>query len=60
MDNPQVSMITIEPTHDTSVLQIVKENKKGKDVRNPKCIIAYNFAAKGVDYSNEMSSYSSG
>jgi len=34
-----------------------KHNRKGYEVFKPKCIIDYNKAKKGVDYSDQMSSY---
>lgn len=36
-----------------------KKNRQGEDILKPKSVIDYNKSKKGVDYSDQMSSYHS-
>ncbi|XP_045467004.1 piggyBac transposable element-derived protein 4-like [Harmonia axyridis] len=59
MDKRPVLMISSVSDHNTKVFPVGKKNRKGEDVLKPKCITDYNAAKKGVDYSDQMSSYHS-
>ena len=49
-------MLTTVPEH-TAELSITRDKKNGRDVMKPQCVFDYNDAKKGVDYSDQMSSY---
>ncbi|KAJ8938640.1 hypothetical protein NQ318_015939 [Aromia moschata] len=57
VDKRPVLMITLDPSHKTDLIETGKCNKKGVKIKKPKCILDYNIAMKGVDLSDQMSSY---
>lgn len=59
IDKRPVLMLTTDPTHTSAVQETGKKSRKGEDIAKPKCVIDYNKAKKGVDYSDQMSSYHS-
>jgi hypothetical protein len=56
MDKRPVLMLTTKDQHSTDLLATGKTNKAGP-VLKPQCVIEYNNAKKGVDYSDQMSNY---
>lgn len=50
-------MISSVPHHTDQVISTGSKNRNGEDVCKPPAIIAYNKAKKGVDISDQMSSY---
>lgn len=57
-DKRQVSMITSCKTHKASLVDTGKINKKTNEmIKKPLCILTYNDNKKGIDYSDQMSSY---
>lgn len=59
LDKRPVCMLTTDPTHDLTMAATGRLTRTGEDVLKPKCVIAYNKAKKGVDLSDQMSSYHS-
>ncbi|CAH1994114.1 unnamed protein product [Acanthoscelides obtectus] len=59
VDKRPVLMLTTNPTHISTVEATGKKSRKGEDIVKPKCVTDYNKAKKGVDYSDQMSSYHS-
>ncbi|XP_066252466.1 piggyBac transposable element-derived protein 4-like [Euwallacea similis] len=59
VDKRPVMMITSDPSYDATVISTGQRNRIGFEILKPKCIIDYNKAKKGVDYSDQMSSYHS-
>ena len=57
VDKRPVLMITTDPTHDNTLISIGRLNRNSEEICKPKCVIDYNKAKKGVDYSDQMSSY---
>nr|CAI5856096.1 unnamed protein product [Callosobruchus analis] len=57
VDQRPVMMITSDPSHDANVIDSGKKNRKGDAVKKPKCVLDYIKAKKGVDISDQMSSY---
>nr|CAI5869071.1 unnamed protein product [Callosobruchus analis] len=57
VDKRPVMMITSDPSHDANLIDSGKKNSKGDAVQKPKCVLDYNKAKKGVDISDQMSSY---
>nr|CAI5837936.1 unnamed protein product [Callosobruchus analis] len=57
VDKRPVMMITSDPSHDANLIDSGKKNRKGDAVKKPKCVLDYNKAKKGVDISDQMSSY---
>jgi hypothetical protein len=58
-DKRSVLMLTTVPTHDASLADTGKLTRTGEAIKKPECVISYNKAKKGVDYSDQMSSYHS-
>lgn len=56
-DKRPILMITNKKDHGISLQDTGKKNRKSEPVLKPKCIIDYNKAKKGVDLSDQMSSY---
>ena len=57
-DKRDVFMLTIDPIHDTAELLVSgARNRNGVEKRKPQCILYYNTAKKGVDYSDQMCAY---
>ncbi|XP_072384123.1 uncharacterized protein [Diabrotica undecimpunctata] len=58
MDKRPVLMICTIPEHDAALTDTgKKKNRKNESVMNPSCVIHYYKAKKGVDVSDQMSSY---
>lgn len=57
VDKRPVLMITSDPRHTSALLKTGKHNRSGEEIHKPKCVIDYNMAKKGVDLSDQMSSY---
>lgn len=57
VDKRAVLMISTVPDHKDNLLPTGKKNRKGEDVIKPAAVLAYNKAKKGVDMSDQMSSY---
>ena len=57
IDKRPVLMITSDPSHTSSLLKNRKNNRNSEEILKPKCVIDYNKAKKGVDFSGQMSSY---
>lgn len=57
MDKRPVLMISSDPSHDSLLIRTDKRNRNGEDILKPKCVLDYNRAKKGVDFSDQMSSY---
>ncbi|KAG8238020.1 hypothetical protein J437_LFUL014988 [Ladona fulva] len=56
-DKRPVLMISSNPELAENVVPSTSKNKKGEIVMKPKSVLAYNKAKKGVDVSDQMSSY---
>ncbi|XP_046677563.1 piggyBac transposable element-derived protein 4-like [Homalodisca vitripennis] len=56
-DKRPVLMITTRPEDVSTLVASKKTTKKGEVVMKPSCVMAYNAAKKGVDFSDQMSSY---
>lgn len=57
VDKRPVLMITSDPRHEAILDNTRKKNRKGEIIRKPRCVLDYNKAKKGVDMSDQMSSY---
>lgn len=57
MDKRQVLMITTVPSHSDKLIPTGRKNRKGEEILKPSPVIYYNKAKKGVDMSDQMSSY---
>nr|CAI5841851.1 unnamed protein product [Callosobruchus analis] len=57
VDKRPVMMITSDPSHDANLIDSGKKNKNEDAVKKPKCVLDYNKTKKGVDISDQMSSY---
>lgn len=57
VDKRDVLMISTVPGHTDTLQNTGKKNRKGEDVLKPPSVICYNKAKKGVDVSDQMSSY---
>ncbi|GLV46243.1 hypothetical protein CBL_12320 [Carabus blaptoides fortunei] len=57
VDKRPVLMLTTDPEHTTNLISTGKKSRSGEDIVKPKAVIDYNKAKKGVDYSDQMSSY---
>lgn len=57
VDKRPVLMLTTDPSHTAVTEETGKQNRKGDAVAKPRCVTDYNKAKKGVDYSDQMSSY---
>lgn len=58
-DKRPVLMLTTVPAHDDSLVDTGKTSRSGENIKKPECVISYNKAKKGVDFSDQMSSYHS-
>lgn len=58
-DKRQVLMLTTIPSHNETLVNSGKKTKSGEPLKKPGCVIDYNKAKKGVDISDQMSSYHS-
>lgn len=56
MDKRDVLMLTTVPEHTTEKKKAGKRNPE-REVGKPQCVLDYNDAKKGVDYSDQMASY---
>lgn len=57
VDKRPVYMISSDPSHEGVVIDTGKRNTKGEAIKKPKSILDYNKAKKGVDLSDQMSTY---
>lgn len=57
MDKRPVMMLSTDATHTAECVATGKRTRQGDDVLKPKVITDYNRAKKGVDFSDQMSSY---
>lgn len=55
-DKKTVLMMSTVERHDLKLIETGK-NRKGTPVKKPQCVLDYNRAKKGVDFSDQMSSY---
>ena len=55
VDKRPVFMISSDQNHTSSLLKTRKNNRNGEEILKPKCVIDYNMAKEGVDFSNQMS-----
>ncbi|CAH1973230.1 unnamed protein product [Acanthoscelides obtectus] len=53
LDKRPVFMITTHPAHNATL----EKKRKEEDILKPQCVIDYNLAKNGVDFSDQMSSY---
>ncbi|KAI4455792.1 piggybac transposable element-derived protein 4 [Holotrichia oblita] len=56
-DKRPVLMLSTDSSHDSTLQETGKFNRKAESVKKPKCVIDYNMAKKGVDVSDQMASY---
>ncbi|KAF2353273.1 PiggyBac transposable element-derived protein [Trinorchestia longiramus] len=56
-DKRNVFMISTVPEHDGSLVPSGKTNRNGEELKKPQCVLDYNNAKKGVDVSDQMTSY---
>lgn len=57
-DKRQVLMITTCKNHNTVLVNTGKKTRvTNEDIRKPSCVLLYNENKKGIDYSDQMSSY---
>lgn len=59
MDKRPVLMLSTDPSHTTDLVPSGKRTRQGDFILKPKVVIDYNKAKKGVDYSDQMTSYHS-
>ncbi|VEN43200.1 unnamed protein product [Callosobruchus maculatus] len=59
VDKRPVTMVSTIPVHNATLTNTGKTNRKGDEVFKPQCVLDYNQAKKGVDLSDQMSSYHS-
>ncbi|XP_018573042.1 piggyBac transposable element-derived protein 4 [Anoplophora glabripennis] len=57
MDKRPVMMITSNPLHTDKLVETGKKNRNKDTVKKPQAVLDYNNAKKGVDLSDQMSSY---
>ncbi|CAH2000212.1 unnamed protein product [Acanthoscelides obtectus] len=57
LDKRPVLMISTCPSHQAELKATGKKTRKGEDTFKPQAVIDYNNAKKGVDISEQMSSY---
>ncbi|KAG5882253.1 hypothetical protein JTB14_014950 [Gonioctena quinquepunctata] len=55
-DKKSVCMLSTREDHNDTLIDTAKV-RNGESVQKPKCVVDYNKAKKGVDYSDQMSSY---
>jgi hypothetical protein len=53
-------ILSTVPEHDGSLVLSGKTNRNGEEVQKPQCVLDYNNAKKGVDVSDQMTSYYTG
>lgn len=56
-DKRNVTMVSSSPNHDSTLVNSGKINRKNEPILKPMCVLDYNSVKKGVDYSDQMSSY---
>lgn len=56
-DKRDVLMVSTRPEESERLVNTGKRNKQGNFIMKPSSVIAYNKAKKGVDFSDQMSSY---
>ncbi|KAF2367685.1 PiggyBac transposable element-derived protein [Trinorchestia longiramus] len=56
-DKRNVFMISTVLEHDGSLVLSGKTNRNGEELKKPQCVLDYNNAKKGVDVSDQMTSY---
>lgn len=56
-DKRDVLMISTDKNHDKTLKDTGAHNRNGVMIKKPQAVIDYNFAKKGVDVSDQMSSY---
>ena len=57
MDKREVLVLSTDPEHDSELTKTGKKNRQGEEVEKPSCILDYNSAKKGVDFSDQMAAY---
>ena len=57
VDKKPVIMLSTLPEHMDELVATGRKNKKEEEIRKPRCILDYNNSKKGVDISDQMSSY---
>lgn len=57
MDKRNVDMLSTVPDHASTLIDTGKKNRKNEEILKPQCVLDYNNAKKGVDYSDQMASY---
>ncbi|XP_054259553.1 uncharacterized protein LOC128984274 [Macrosteles quadrilineatus] len=50
-------MVSSSPNHDSTLVNSGRRNRTNEPILKPKCVLDYNNVKKGVDYSDQMSSY---
>lgn len=56
-DKRNVHMISTVPEHGDALMPCGKTNREGEEILKPECVLAYNKAKKGVDISDQLTSY---
>lgn len=56
-DKRNVLSLSTVPEHDDNLIATGSTLKTGEQIKKPQCVIEYNNAKKGVDLSDQMSSY---
>jgi hypothetical protein len=59
LDKRPVLMITTISSHDNNLVETGKKTRTGEPIKKPSCVVSYNKAKKGVDYSDQMAAYHS-
>ncbi|XP_046679185.1 piggyBac transposable element-derived protein 4-like [Homalodisca vitripennis] len=57
VDKRRVNLISTRPEDGDNLLPSKKTNRNNEPIMKPSCVLAYNDAKKGVDVSDQMSSY---
>lgn len=56
-DKRNVFILSTVPEHDDKLIATGKLSRNGEEIKKPKCVMDYNKAKKGVDLSDQLSSY---
>lgn len=59
IDKRPVSILSTCPEHDSVLVETGKIDRNNIEIKKPQCVLDYNKAKKGVDLSDQMSSYQS-
>ena len=54
-DNRDVLMLITTPEHTDELVRVAQ--RRGTETRKPQCVLGYNAAKKGVNYSDQMGAY---